>query len=194
MISGDSGAYLGLLSFLSFGFSVIAAVLAIDMYTLLRTGELGKTWRVLIIASVMFALAQVIRLAELLNWRMADYGLSQIVELVFVLALAYAFFLQRQTFTQAAALRGQKHRGLRGQLALLRAEPAEDAASISARSPSKAPGEAQGRSKAQDAETISEDDTLLPLEDDDDSEIEWSHSAPRKSRMAASASLSARPE
>jgi hypothetical protein len=67
MLIGESGAYLGLLSFLSFGFSVIAAVLAIDMYTLLRTGEMGKTWRVLIIASVMFALAQVIRMAELLT-------------------------------------------------------------------------------------------------------------------------------
>jgi hypothetical protein len=99
-----------LLSFFSFSFSVIAAVLAIDMYTLLRTGELGKTWRILIIASVMFALAQVVRMAELLNWRMSEYGLSQIVELVFVLALAYAFFLQRQTFTQAAQLRGENCR------------------------------------------------------------------------------------
>lgn len=108
MIAGDNGAYLGLLSFLSFGLSVIAAVLAIDMYTLLRTGEFGKSWRVLITASVMFALVQALRMAEHLEWKFADYGLSQIVELMFVMALAYAFFLQRHAFARAAALRGER--------------------------------------------------------------------------------------
>jgi hypothetical protein len=196
MISGDSGAYLGLLSFLTFGFSVIAAVLAIDMYTLLRTGELGKTWRVLIIASVMFALAQVIRMAELLNWSMSDYGLSQIVELVFVLALAYAFFLQRQSFTQAAELRGEKRRGLRRRLITSETETAEDIPSGTAMDVISEQSATNRMSKAQSADTASNDDndTLLPLEDDDDSEIEWSHRAPRKSRIAASTSLSARRE
>jgi hypothetical protein len=90
---------LGILSFLSFGLSVIAAVLAIDMYKLLRTGEFGKTWRVLIIASVMLALLQVLRMAEVLNFRaMRDYHLSEVVELCFVMALAYAFHLQRRVF------------------------------------------------------------------------------------------------
>lgn len=93
---------LGLLSFLSFGFSIIAAVLAIDMYTLLRTGQFGNSWRVMIIASVIFALVQVLRLAEILHWESFQvYALSQIVELVFVIALAYAFFLQRKAFTLA---------------------------------------------------------------------------------------------
>lgn len=91
---------LGLLSFLSFAFSVIAAVLAIDMYKLLRTGEFGKTWRLLIIASVMFALLQMLRMAEILNWRAIDVShLAQVVELVFVISLAYAFYLQRSAFT-----------------------------------------------------------------------------------------------
>ena len=106
----EGEAYLGFLSFAAFIFSVIAAVLAIDMYTLLRTGEFGNTWRVLIIASVIYALLQALRMAESLNWRIASHGLSQIVELTFALALAYAFYLQRKTFTQAAALRHSDER------------------------------------------------------------------------------------
>lgn len=105
MISGANGSHLGLLSFLSFALSVIAAVLAIDTYTLLRTGEFGKTWRVLIIASVLFALLQAVRMAEFFDRKFASAGLSQIVELMFVLALAFAFFLQRQAFAGAAQLR-----------------------------------------------------------------------------------------
>ena len=95
--SGES--YVGLLSFLAFGFSVMAAVLAIDMYALLRTGEFAKTWRVLIIASVMFALMQALRLSELLNFAsMSRYHLSEVVELMFVMSLTYAFYLQRSVF------------------------------------------------------------------------------------------------
>ena len=91
---------LGLLSFLTFGLSIIAAVMAIDMYKLLRTGDFGKTWRLLIIASVMFALLQVVKLGEILNFRtMSGYHLSEVVELCFVMALAYAFYQQRKVFT-----------------------------------------------------------------------------------------------
>ena len=93
---------LGLLSFLSFCFSIIGAVLAIDMYRLLRTGEYGRTWRLLIIATVIFALLQVLRLAETLEFRPVDISkLVQIVELCFVISLAYAFYLQRKLFTNA---------------------------------------------------------------------------------------------
>lgn len=100
---------IGLLSFLSFAFSIIAAVLAIDMYRLLRTGEYGKTWGVLIITSVMFALLQALRLAKFLNVRaVATEDLSEIVELVFVISLAYTFYLQRQTFTLSAKLRDKE--------------------------------------------------------------------------------------
>jgi len=80
------------------------------MYTLLRTGEFGKTWRVIIIASVMFALLQALRMAESLDWNVASHGLSQIAELMFALSLAYAFYLQRKAFTHAASLRGPDER------------------------------------------------------------------------------------
>jgi hypothetical protein len=101
----EGGAYLGLLSFLSFAFSVIAAVTAIDTYRLLRSGEAGKPWRVLIISSVVFALVQVLFIVELFSPRMRIFGLSQIGQLMFALSLAYAFYLQRRLFSEAASLR-----------------------------------------------------------------------------------------
>ncbi len=93
-------SYIGWIGFFSFALSVIAAVLAIDMYALLRTGQFGKTWRVLIIASVMFALTQALRLAEALNMEsLSRLHLSEVAELMFVMSLTYAFYLQRSVFT-----------------------------------------------------------------------------------------------
>jgi hypothetical protein len=98
-MNGSADASLGLLSFLSFGVSVIAAVLAIDMYKLLRTGEFGKPWRLLIIASVMLVLLQVLKMVEVLNWRgFEEAHLAEIVQLCFVMTLAYAFYRQRKIF------------------------------------------------------------------------------------------------
>lgn len=99
MMNGFQDAPLGLLSFLSFAFSVIAAVLAIDMYKLLRTGGFGKTWRLLITTSVMLVLLQVLRMAEILNFRpLAEAHLAEIVELCFIMSLAYAFYVQSRVF------------------------------------------------------------------------------------------------
>jgi hypothetical protein len=94
---------MGLIPFLAFGISVIAAVVAIDMYKLLRTGEIGASWRVLIIASVIFALTQALRLAGLTTWGGIEmHNLSEIADLIFVMALAYAFYLQRRVFRMAS--------------------------------------------------------------------------------------------
>ena len=99
----------GVLAFLSFAASVIAAVLAIDMFKLSRTGEFGPAWRVLIIASVMFALVQALRIAAFFDWSaLQRYGLSQIAELMFALALAYAIYLQRHAFSSRSELRREK--------------------------------------------------------------------------------------
>jgi putative effector of murein hydrolase len=89
-------------TFLCFLLSVGAAALAINLYKLLRTGEIGASWRVLITASVLFSLIQAVKLAEVCGVPYAaTMHLSSIIELVFVLALAYAFYLQRQVFTEA---------------------------------------------------------------------------------------------
>lgn len=99
----------GVLAFLSFAASVVAAVMAIDMFALTRTGEFGPAWRVLIIATVMFALVQALRIASFFDWSaLQRYGLSQIVELMFALSLAYAIFLQRHAFSSRSQLRRDK--------------------------------------------------------------------------------------
>jgi hypothetical protein len=86
-----------------------AAALAINLYSLLRTGRFGSSWRVLIIASVLFALMQAVKLAEITGVPYAaSMHLSSIIELVFVLALAYAFYLQRQVFSEAHRISRQE--------------------------------------------------------------------------------------
>lgn len=55
MLENINAASVQLLTLISFAISVGAAVLAIDTYRLLRTGEVGHSWRILIIASVLFA-------------------------------------------------------------------------------------------------------------------------------------------
>jgi hypothetical protein len=97
----ETAPYAGIITFFTFALSVIAAVLAIDMYALLRTGEFGRVWRILIIASVMFALAQAMRLANWLEWDVVrQFYLADIAQLAFALMLGYAFYAQRVVFSQ----------------------------------------------------------------------------------------------
>ena len=97
-ISLESTAALA--AFVSFALSVGAAALAIRLYSLLRTGKMGASWRVLIIASVLFALLQTIRLVEAVSPQVHAMHFSSVVEVVFILALAYAFWLQKQVFEE----------------------------------------------------------------------------------------------
>ena len=96
----------------SFITSVGAAVLAINLYPLLRVGRNGESWRVLIIAAVLFALMQALHFCEIIGVPyMSSLRLSSIIQMVFGLALAYAFFLQRQVFIEAQLeARSQKRR------------------------------------------------------------------------------------
>lgn len=97
-----SSSYAVVSTLCCFLLSVGAAAIAINLYSLLRTGQVGASWRVLIIASVLFALMQAVKLAEVGGVPYAaSLHLSSIIELVFVLALAYAFYLQRRVFSEA---------------------------------------------------------------------------------------------
>ncbi len=104
-ISLDSTAVVA--AFVSFVLSVGAAALAIRLYALLRTGQMGASWRVLIIASVLFALLQTIRLVETASPQAQALHFSSVVEVVFILALAYAFWLQKQVFEEHHSYRPQ---------------------------------------------------------------------------------------
>ena len=96
----------------SLALGVAAAVLAINLYPLLRVGRSGASWRVLITAAVLFALSQALKFCEVVGFPvLSSLQLSSVVELVFGLALAYAFFLQRQVFIESLhEARTQKRR------------------------------------------------------------------------------------
>lgn len=174
----SGGDYVGLLSFFSFAFSIIAAVLAIDLYALLRTGRSGSTWRVLIIASVMFALMHALRLAELLNFGLFRVThLSEIVELMFVMALAYAFYLQRKTFSphdRAAAPRSKSKSKSEPEP---RAPSREDIAASS--KPPAEPSPDTLHTDLDQSQTLAEDSTRdaeiedEDLEEDEEAASEW---------------------
>lgn len=108
MLENINAAYLQLLTLVSFFMAVVAAVLAVDMYRLLRTAEVGNSWRILCIASVLFALTLALRLAEFFDWGgLKSYELSRFGEAMFVFALAYSFHLQRKAFSHAKELRDE---------------------------------------------------------------------------------------
>ena len=106
MLENINAAYVQLLTLLSFSISVVAAVLAIDMYRLLRTVEVGHSWRILCIASVLFAFTLALRMAEHFQWGgLHVHQLSRFSETMFVFALAYAFYLQRRAFSHPKEIR-----------------------------------------------------------------------------------------
>jgi hypothetical protein len=97
-MTNTPATYFGILNFLTFVLSIIGAVLAIDMYGLMRVGQSGRTWRILVIASVLFVLLQVLRMIEtFLHLEIAN-ELSQIATLIFAIAFAYAFYRQRAVY------------------------------------------------------------------------------------------------
>ena len=104
-ISLDSTAVL--MAFVSFSLSIGAAAMAIRLYAILRTGQMGASWRVLIIASVLFALLQTVRLVEAASSQVRSLHFSSVVEVVFILALTYAFYLQKQVFEEHTGHRPQ---------------------------------------------------------------------------------------
>jgi hypothetical protein len=97
------------ISLVSFVVAVVAAVWAIELYRLLRAGEGGHAWRVLIIASAVFAVQQLYAIGRGLGY-FEFAGVAEITEVVFVTLLAYAFYTQRRAF-----FRPQLHRGQRGE-------------------------------------------------------------------------------
>jgi len=104
-------SYVGLLALFTFLLSVCAAALAINLYSLYRTGRMGASWRVIIIATVMFALLQADKLAELDIPYVNSLHLSSIIDLAFVLLLLYAFHLQHQVFATEQRLRKDHDEG-----------------------------------------------------------------------------------
>lgn len=127
MLENINAASVQLLTLISFAISVIAAVMAIDTYRLLRTGEIGNAWRILIVASVLFAFTLALRMAENFDWSgLRELHLSRIGELLFVFALAQSFYLQRRAFVQAKKDEQEKILAAQTQMRRERDEDVED--------------------------------------------------------------------
>jgi len=82
---------------LSFFAAIFATVWAVELYRLLKTGEVGKTWRILIAATIVFALSEVLKFGELLDF-LPPVGAYSYLQLPFIVLLACACYLQRKAF------------------------------------------------------------------------------------------------
>ncbi|MCS6862366.1 MAG: hypothetical protein NZT92_18845 [Abditibacteriales bacterium] len=95
------------MSLISFFVAMVAAVWAVEMYRLLRAGEGGKAWRVLVVASVVFAVHELYALGRSTGIFQFE-GIAEATGMMFAALLAYAFYTQRRAF-----LYPQSHRAAR---------------------------------------------------------------------------------
>ncbi len=81
----------------TFFVAIFATVWAVELHNLLKTGEVGKTWRVVTIATVLFAVIEIIKFAEMFEY-FPDLHLHEYLELPFIFLLAIACYMQRKAF------------------------------------------------------------------------------------------------
>lgn len=82
---------------LTFFAAIFATVWAIELYSLLKTGEVGKTWRVIVVATILFAVSEVFKFGELLGY-LPQHHVNDYLELPFIIILATACYMQRKAF------------------------------------------------------------------------------------------------
>jgi len=89
-----SEAFAALVSFIV---SLLAAVWALELYQLLRTGAIGKSWKILIAAAIVFMVHEVTNIVRIFG-TFSDLGLYDATKVLFVLLLAWGFYVQRDVF------------------------------------------------------------------------------------------------
>ena len=77
----------------------------------MRSRESGRSWRILIVASVVFVLLQVLQLVEILLRLEIANQLGQVVALIFAMAFAYAFYRERALYTGKCAQKNRQADG-----------------------------------------------------------------------------------
>ncbi len=82
---------------LTFITAAFCAIVAAQLYLLLKTGEVGKTWRFLIMAVLLFALHSAIGFLQTIG---AQYPpiLYEGTKFAVILCLAWAFYIQLRIF------------------------------------------------------------------------------------------------
>lgn len=96
-----------LMSLISFFVAVVAAVWAVEMYRLLRAGEGGKAWRVLVVASVVFAVHELYSVGRGTGIFQFE-GIAEATSMAFAALLAYAFYTQRRAFFYPQSHRAER--------------------------------------------------------------------------------------
>lgn len=82
---------------LTFFAAIFATIWAIELYSLLKTGEVGKTWRVVVIATLLFAVSEILKFGETFQY-LLPLNLHEYLDLPFILLLAIACYMQRKAF------------------------------------------------------------------------------------------------
>ncbi|MBI3920181.1 MAG: hypothetical protein HY318_02090 [Armatimonadetes bacterium] len=82
---------------LTFIAAIFATIWAIELYSLLKTGEVGKTWRVVVIATLLFAVSEIEKFGETYQY-LPTLNLHEYLDLPFILLLAIACYMQRKAF------------------------------------------------------------------------------------------------
>ncbi len=86
-----------LVALVAFVFSLLAAIWALELYQLLRTGAIGKSWRVFIVAALVFMVHEVTHMVRIFG-AFDDLGMYEATKLIFVALMAYGFYAQRRVF------------------------------------------------------------------------------------------------
>lgn len=105
-----------ILSLLTFFIAIFAVVLAFQLHALLRTGAIGHTWKIIIVASVVYGIGELLRFGEV--WELVEPEVflagENATRLVFIALLAWALYVQRQAFFRPNLYRYSQEDGERG--------------------------------------------------------------------------------
>ncbi|NUQ02103.1 MAG: hypothetical protein HUU35_19830 [Armatimonadetes bacterium] len=94
----------------TFFVAIFAALVSLQLYNLIRTGELAQTWRSFIIGALVFAVWALTNFANTFFGDLFTEGgrlllVMDLLQMVFVLLLAHGLWRQRQLFYQPGRYR-----------------------------------------------------------------------------------------
>lgn len=103
-------------SLATFVLTLFALVLAIQLYALLRTGTVGGTWRIIVGATALFGMGEILRFAGVWGFldSLSSHVAAQIANFLFAALLAWALWIQRQAFYRPEVYRFTPHHQRKG--------------------------------------------------------------------------------
>lgn len=94
---------MGSLQLVNFVVALFAALVALQLYSLLRTGSVGRTWKILIVGAVILVVHAVAAFMihcfpEGVGTMPFAQSVSEVLKTAFVFTLAWGLWMQRQAF------------------------------------------------------------------------------------------------